>query len=105
MPISPKHLGAALAATLTLGACSEYLDRRDGILLGVGDAVGTNITTHTIDPWPASARNVYADTDGERAQRAIERYRNPQAGSGGLGGGPAAAAAALAPTAPPSLVR
>lgn len=101
MPNLPRVLGAALAA-FGLAGCSEYLDRRDGVLLGVGDAVQTNIVTHTIDPWPAHARNVHADTDGQRAQRSIERYRNPDSGQGG---GPASPPAPIAATAPPSLVR
>ena len=91
------------ALLLAAGGCSEYLDRRDGILLGVGEAVGTNVVTHTIDPWPAHARRVEPYTDGERAQRAVERYRSPQTERGGSGG--ASGAAPVAAIAQPPLVR
>jgi hypothetical protein len=86
----------AAALALAVAGCSEYLDRRDGILLGVGDAVQTNVVTHVIDPWPAHARNTRAATDGDRLQRAIERYRNPQAGQGGGGSTPPPALPAAA---------
>lgn len=82
--------GASLAA-FGIAGCSEYLDRRDTLLLGAGEAVQTNIVTHQIDPWPAHAQQVYADTSGERVQHAMERYRNPQTGSGALQGGNAGA--------------
>lgn len=75
-------------AALLLSGCSEYLDRRDTLLLGAGDAVETNLATHRIDPWPRASGRLFVATDGERAQRAIERYRNPQSGLA-PGGSPA----------------
>jgi len=99
--------GLVAAASLGLGGCSDYLERRDTIWLGAGEAVQTNIITHQIDPWPNHARRIRVASDGERAQRAIERYRNPRAGAGagaGLGGDGAPpsspGAAAAAPRAP-----
>ena len=53
----------------------------------------------TIDPWPAEAANRAIETNGERMQRAIERYRTNKTTS--LATAPSAAAPAtpaLTPT-------
>ena len=66
----------ALAATMLTGACTDmYLDRRDSVSFGAGDAVAANKVTHMIDPWPAHAGNRNIAYDGERMQAAAERYR------------------------------
>ena len=66
----------ALAATTLLGACTDmYLDRRDTVSFGAGDAVAANRVTHMVDPWPAYAGNRNIAFDGERMQGAAERYR------------------------------
>jgi hypothetical protein len=88
----------ACVLVLALGACSEYLDRRDTILLGAGDAVQSNIVVHTIDPWPAAARRVFEPTNGDRLVRAVERYRNTQSGATGTAAAPPQAGAAAAPS-------
>ena len=65
----------ALAAPL-LGACTDmYLDRRDTVSFGAGDAVAVNKVTQMIDPWPARAGDRNIMHDGERMQIAAERYR------------------------------
>lgn len=71
---------AALLACAPLGACQDYLARRDTMSVGSGDAVHANMAKQVIDPWPAHARTIEPTADGERAQRAIERYRNPGSG-------------------------
>ena len=66
----------ALAATTLLGACTDmYLDRRDTVTFGAGDAVAANKVTHMVDPWPVYAGNRNIAYDGERMQAAAERYR------------------------------
>lgn len=81
----------AAAAFLAVGGlvgCSEYLDRKNTIAFSAGNAVQTNIITHVPDPWPVHARNKNIAFDGERMQRAVERYRcGPVAGGGASGGG------------------
>ena len=65
----------ALAAPL-LGACTDmYLDRRDTVSFGAGDAVAVNKVTQMIDPWPPYAGNRSIAFDGERMAAAAERYR------------------------------
>ena len=66
----------ALAATTLLGACTDmYLDRRDTVTFGAGDAVAANKVTQMVDPWPVYAGNRNLAFDGERMQAAAERYR------------------------------
>jgi hypothetical protein len=66
----------ALAATTLLGACTDmYLDRRDTVSFGAGDAVAVNKVTHMVDPWPVRAGDRNIPHDGERMQAAAERYR------------------------------
>ena len=66
----------ALAATTLLGACTDmYLDRRDAVSFGAGDAVAVNKVTHMVDPWPVRAGDRNIPHDGERMQAAAERYR------------------------------
>jgi len=66
-----------LIAALALGACrqSEYLDRRDTIRLGAGDAAAHNRAVHTIDPWPVHAKNKDLPADGKRMMVGIKRYQ------------------------------
>ena len=86
MKASSLHRTLAIArVTVALGAigvacgsCSEqYLARRDSLAVGTGDAVQANIAAQVIDPWPAHAQKTRMTTDGQRAQHAVEDYRNP----------------------------
>ena len=84
----------ALAALLAaLAGCSEYLDRRDTISLGGGDAVATDKVTQMVDPWPrASADNNIAfngDEDGNRRRTLSHQPRDPAAGHRHVGQLPA----------------
>ena len=66
----------ALGATTLLGACTDmYLDRRDTVSFEAGDAVAVNKMAHIIDPWPAVSGNRNLSFEGERMQKAAERYR------------------------------
>jgi hypothetical protein len=66
----------ALAATMMLGACTDmYLDRRDAVSFGAGDAVAANKVTHMVDPWPVRAGDRNIGHSGERMAAAAERYR------------------------------
>ena len=73
---------AALALATLLGGCNAtwidphgYLDRRDQIWLGAGDAKNTNIVTQMYDPWAPHSANTHIAMNGQRAQTAAERYR------------------------------
>lgn len=74
-------MAAAIAVSMmTLSACREhrynqYLHARDTVTLGAGDSLAYNRAVHTIDPWPAHARDPKHITDGKRMMLAIERYQ------------------------------
>jgi type IV pilus biogenesis protein CpaD/CtpE len=69
-----RMLAMILAVTTT--ACSDlYYDRRETISRFGGDAAEANKAAQVIDPWPAVAADRVIETDGERMQRAVERYR------------------------------
>ena len=73
----------AVALCLPAAGCQDpYLARRDTMTLGSGEAVQANIAKQVIDPWPAHAQQIDRDSSGERAQHAIERYRNSASGTG-----------------------
>jgi hypothetical protein len=69
-----------------LCSCSEYLDRRDTISLGGGNAVATDKVTQMVDPWPRASANRNIAYNGEVMQHAYERYRTgrvtPPSGAG-----------------------
>jgi hypothetical protein len=75
---------SAFVASGLLGGCARtdvahgYLDRQDAIELSAGDANASNIAIQMVDPWPAYAGNKNIAFNGQRAQAAIERYRNNQ---------------------------
>jgi hypothetical protein len=77
MRSSSKTLRAlALVALLaTLAGCSEYLDRRETISLGGGDAVATNEATQMVDPWPRDSADRNIAFNGAKMETAVERYR------------------------------
>ncbi len=73
----------AAAAGLAVAACaqqSEYLDRRETIAMWAGDAQAVNTVTHAVHPLPPHAANRRLTADGERMERAHERYRTGQHG-------------------------
>lgn len=70
---------AALVLSGWLAGCSDadmYLDRRDSITLGAGDAIAANKVEQMIDPWPSSSGNRNIAFNGQKMQTAVERYRN-----------------------------
>lgn len=80
MALQVTMAAALTVSMLSLGACRErkynrYLHARDTITLSAGDAVAHNKAVHTIDPWPAYARNPRHITDGKRMMVGMERYQ------------------------------
>jgi hypothetical protein len=77
---------ALVTALAALSGCSEYLDRRDTIALGGGNAVATDKVVQMVDPWPRASADRNIAFNGPKMQSAIERYRTnrviPPVGSG-----------------------
>ena len=75
-PSSNSVRSFALASVLvTLGGCSEYLDRRDTISLSGGNAVATDKVTQMVDPWPRASAQRNIAFDGNKMESAVTRYR------------------------------
>jgi hypothetical protein len=102
----PRSFVAVVVFAGLVAGCAEpdfYLDRRDTLSLGAGDAVASNIIVQTVDPWPRAGANRNIAFNGDRMQAAGERYRTgkvitPQGMNtssvqfeGGGGGSPGAA--------------
>jgi len=69
-------VAAVLASAAMLAGCADvYWDRRDTVAFQSGSSNAANKVVHVIDPWPRAAANRHMEADGERLQRAIERYR------------------------------
>jgi hypothetical protein len=73
--IKPLLCVVASVGALLPAACTQYLDRKDTVAFSAGNAVETNVATHVINPWPPRASNTRIALDGERMQKAVERYR------------------------------
>ncbi len=106
-PSSKLMRTLALALLLSaLTGCSEYLDRRESIALGAGDAVATDAMTEMVDPWPRVAAQRNIGFDGQRMESAVRRYQTnrtyPPSNSGTstsyAAAPPAANAAPVGPT-------
>jgi hypothetical protein len=69
-------LSAAAFACLFAAGCSDiYYDRRDTVTFRGGDANAVNRVTHAVDMWPAAAGYRDLESNGQKMQGAIERYR------------------------------
>ncbi len=74
----PRHraLIVSLGFGFMLAGCSDlYLDRRDAILFGAGDAVASSNAVQAVDPWPKESADRNAPANGQRIEAAIKRYR------------------------------
>lgn len=56
----------ALALAGGLSGCADYMNHRDSVTLGAGNALEGNIGLHTIDPFPADAYDTDIDRDGDQ---------------------------------------
>ena len=59
--MSPRN-SLIILLVLGLAGCADYMNRRDSVTLGAGNAMEGNIGLHTIDPFPEVAK----DTDINR---------------------------------------
>jgi hypothetical protein len=95
-------IAIALVAAAGVAGCDKYLDRRDQITFGSGDAVAFNKAAQIIDPWPASSRTITHGMRGEQAEAAMIKLRRRESGeepaAAAPGGAPAGTQLSPAPT-------
>ena len=73
-----RNVTAALTLAALVAGCSDpglYLDRRETVALGAGDAVAANAVEQMVDPWPRYSNDKNLAFNGERMQRAVQCYR------------------------------
>ncbi len=97
-----RALAAALVCGALLAACSDiYYDRRDTVTFRAGDAAAANKVTHAVDMWPEAAGYRDIESNGQKMQGAVERYRTnkvtPPVGIGTSTISPTQSAPAAAP--------
>jgi hypothetical protein len=68
--MSPRN-SIVILLVLGLAGCADYMNRRDSVTLGAGNALEGNIGLHTIDPFPEVAK----DTDINRNGNEIIKRR------------------------------
>lgn len=69
--------GFALLSLLVLAGCADYMNNRDSITLGAGNANEANLGIHTVKPFPRAAHNTRIDVAAEKTEQARERYLIP----------------------------
>jgi hypothetical protein len=85
-PTSPKRF-----RIMPHYATAHYLERRDTVTLGAGDAQNWNKVVHTAEPWPRYVMDTHIPGDGQRTAVVIRRYST---GTGGAESSQAAGSAA-----------
>lgn len=74
-----------LICAFLLSGCADYMNNRDTITLGAGDASEANMAIQTIDPFPPDAKNTDIRIDPNKVHQAYQRYlagpQQPQAQS------------------------
>ncbi|OAP37678.1 pilus assembly protein [Sinorhizobium glycinis] len=92
-----KRALLAIAAAGLLSGCADYLNHRDSITFGVGNAVEANKAIHIQDPFPRAAYNTQIASDGKVMHRVIRTYQG-----GGQTSAPAPQAVILPVATPPN---
>ncbi|MBB2708910.1 hypothetical protein N2597_23615 (plasmid) [Rhizobium sophoriradicis] len=75
-----KRVLLVLATAGLASGCADYMNNRDSITFGVGNAVEANKAIHIEDPFPPEAKRTRIASDGKLIRRVVTQYQN-----GGLG--------------------
>lgn len=70
-----KRLFLILAAAGLLSGCADYMNHRDSITFGLGNAVEANKGIHIQEPFPRVAQNTNIPSDGKVINRAMRTYQ------------------------------
>ncbi|OMQ46827.1 hypothetical protein BKP54_02275 [Ensifer sp. 1H6] len=63
-----------LAVTSLVSGCADYMNHRDTITFGLGNAVEANKGIHIQDPFPRAAQNTRIAADGKLIQKVMRGY-------------------------------
>ncbi|MFD2345238.1 pilus assembly protein [Sinorhizobium terangae] len=83
-----KRALLVIAAASLVSGCADYLNHRDTITFGLGNAVEANKGIHTQEPFPRVAQNTRIASDGKVINRVIRNYQG--GGNGGAAPTPTA---------------
>lgn len=64
----------ALGLVLPLCGCADYMNHRDSITFGLGNALEANKGIHTRDPFNPQTANTIIYADGRRVARVMAEY-------------------------------
>lgn len=73
----PRNSALALAVIALLSGCADYMNNRDAVTLGAGDAMEGNLGMSTIDPFPPDAKNTRIRVESSKVKQAHDRYVAP----------------------------
>jgi hypothetical protein len=65
MQSSRSNAVLLLVAGAMLSGCADYLNRRDSVTLGAGNAPAANTLIQTVDPWPDSVMDTNIIVSGD----------------------------------------
>ncbi|MGO7032431.1 hypothetical protein ACCS91_01130 [Rhizobium ruizarguesonis] len=75
-----KRVLFVLAAAGLASGCADYMNHRDSITFGLGNAMEANKAIHTEDPFPPEAQRTWIASDGKVIRRVVTQYQNGGAG-------------------------
>ncbi|MBB4188512.1 hypothetical protein GGE07_005191 [Sinorhizobium terangae] len=70
-----SHTALLVAAAALLSGCADYMNHRDSVTFGLGNAVEANKGIHIQNPFPRAAQNTQIPGDGKVIHRAIRTYQ------------------------------
>jgi hypothetical protein len=71
-----KRALLVLAAASLASGCADYMNHRDSITFGLGNAMEANKAIHTEDPFPPEAQRTRIASDGKVIRRVVTEYQN-----------------------------
>lgn len=73
-------------ACLLLSGCADYMNHRDTITFGAGNAMEANKAIHVVNPFNPQSYNTKIYADGRRTARVMSTYNGAKVGGGQYGG-------------------
>ena len=71
-----KRVLLVLATAGLTSGCADYMNHRDSITFGVGNAVEANKAIHIEDPFPPEAQRTQIASDGKVVNRVVREYQS-----------------------------